>query len=392
MKKFAYIQYQRIPSPTAHTILVVKTAEAAAKNNWNSFLVIPRRTQPLGFKLESIHQYYNLNEKLKVKYLWVPEFNLLPVKIYKLLYRFSYFVPAWIFAFKAASWVINNQIQVIQSCNLEVIIACRFLPRRFRPKIIYEIHAPNDSWIITWYQKLAQKGVDLWLLSSDGLQTIPHNLGVENEQILVISNGFEPADYTTKVSRKKTGKFTIGYVGRFETMGIEKGIFSLIKAVALIKHKTDIKLLIVGGPENLAKQYRRLCHQLGLESIAEIRPSVKPKQVGKTIQELDIATMIYPDVPHFRETMSPMKAIEYMAAGVPIIASDLPACKRILGKFAMYVTPDEIETIAAQLEQMMANYEHYRQLALEGASLVQAASWQQRQKTILDALYIAANN
>jgi glycosyltransferase involved in cell wall biosynthesis len=49
--------------------------------------------------------------------------------------------------------------------------------------------------------------------------------------------------------------------------------------------------------------------------------------------------------------MSPMKMFEYMATGVPIIASDLPALKEVLhhGENAMLVTPDDVDAWIAAL-------------------------------------------
>lgn len=386
MKKYAYIQYQRIPSETAHPILVTKSAEAVAKKKWDATLVIPLRTQPQGYNPGTIHEYYNLDERLKIKYFWVPELNRLPDILFKLFYRLNYFLPAWFFALHSGWWVARNRMHVIQSCNLEVIIVCRFLPAKFRPKIIYEIHAPNDSWLIPWYQKLAKSVVNLWLLSSEGLLEIPQKFGIDQSKILVLPNGFEPDDYKLKHKKIQHDRYTIGYVGRFETMGIEKGIFDLIKAVALLKDRYELKILIVGGPEKLAKQYRHLSHKLNLTNIVKIKPSVKPNQVGRYITQLDIGTMIYPDVPHFRETMSPMKAIEYMAAAIPVLASDLPACRRILGKYATYVKPRDPENVAAGIEKIIINFPKYQSLADEASGLVQKMSWQNRQKLVLSKL------
>lgn len=384
MKKYAYVQYQRIPSPTAHTVLVTKTASAAASLGLASYLLIPRRTQPNDFNPSPIHDFYHLNDQLKIHHFWIPELNLLPQFIFKLLHRLSYLVPAWIFAIQAVIFCLINKINIVQTGSLEVLVIMRLVPSLVRPKLIYDLHIIHADRLNKVYEKIAKPVIDLWLLSAPGIKVRTDELSIDNEKVLVLPNGFNPSDYPAKVKLRKNKTFVFGYIGRFETMGIEKGIFTMLEVIALLKDKMPIKGLIVGGPEIYATQYQLRARELGIKKLVKFKPQVPVNEVGVIIADFDLATLLYPDTPHFRHTMSPMKAIEYMAGGVPVISSDLPSCRNLFKDFASYVDPTDVPAIVRQVKKIYTNYDKYLDRADEAKEYVQQFSWTNRQKIILE--------
>ena len=66
-----------------------------------------------------------------------------------------------------------------------------------------------------------------------------------------------------------------------------------------------------------------------------------------------------------REHTSPLKMFEYMAAGVPIVASDLPSLREVLRHEhnALLVPPDDNAALAAAIERLLGDHELAARLA-----------------------------
>jgi glycosyltransferase involved in cell wall biosynthesis len=84
---------------------------------------------------------------------------------------------------------------------------------------------------------------------------------------------------------------------------------------------------------------------------------------------------------------SPIKLFEYFAAGKPIVASDLPSIREIVGdEDVLFVPPGEPEALAAALASLEQNHALRVKLAKRSASLAAGYTWDARARRILDAL------
>ncbi len=161
----------------------------------------------------------------------------------------------------------------------------------------------------------------------------------------------------------------------------------MIRVVSILKHQIPISVFLIGGPEKYKKYYQNLAKKLKLnKDEAIIRSSVKPSEVPIYIATFDIACMLYPDTHHFRDKMSPQKAIEYMAMDRPILASDLPSIRQILSsELAYLVKPGDQKKLEAMILKVYQHYNQAIEKAKKARKQVQNFTWEKRQKIILES-------
>jgi len=138
-------------------------------------------------------------------------------------------------------------------------------------------------------------------------------------RVHVVPNGvnlerFPPRPAASYQSRR--GAFTVGFVGSLKPW---HGVSILVDAFASLHLQSpDTRLMIVGeGPEQdrLAED---VCRR-GLVDAVRFTGWVPPSDLPATLASMDVAVAPYPELPHFY--FSPLKVYEYMAAGLPIVAS-----------------------------------------------------------------------
>ena len=140
--------------------------------------------------------------------------------------------------------------------------------------------------------------------------------------------------------------FTIGFVG---TLKPWHGVEVLLEAFArLARADETTRLRVVGdGPqrEALAEQALRLDIRERVDLVGAMAPEDMPAELAA----MDIAVAPYPELPDFY--FSPLKIYEYLAAGLPVVASDIGPCSDILdgGSLGVLVTPGEPTELAAVL-------------------------------------------
>ncbi|MCU0492894.1 MAG: glycosyltransferase family 4 protein [Chloroflexaceae bacterium] len=156
------------------------------------------------------------------------------------------------------------------------------------------------------------------------VETFPATLGKTH----VVPNGVDPARFAPGLSPTLPAPadvFTVGFVG---TLKPWHGLPTLIDAFAMLaRQETPLRLLLVGdGPERAALQADLA--QRGLSEKAHFTGAVPPTAVPGLLASMDVAVAPYPVLADFY--FSPLKLYEYMAAGLPVVASRSGQIERVL--------------------------------------------------------------
>lgn len=129
-------------------------------------------------------------------------------------------------------------------------------------------------------------------------------------------------------------------VGRFSRL--HKGFDLLIEAFNLFAQKnTDWKLDIVGeGEEEML--YRKLIRQYHLENRIAIHPFTNDVQAYYSEAQVYVLSS--------RWEGFGLVLVEAMSHGLPVVSSDLPTSKEIMGNFGLYFKNGDIQELALRLE------------------------------------------
>jgi glycosyltransferase involved in cell wall biosynthesis len=116
------------------------------------------------------------------------------------------------------------------------------------------------------------------------------------------------------------GKVRFLYIGSLTRI---RRLECLLKAAELLQRRTtDFELQLV-GPDGAAGHYQAEIRRLGLDNVATVLPPVPYSEIPRIVSGADIALAYVPDEPADWRYQPTLKVLEYRAAGVPIIATDL---------------------------------------------------------------------
>ena len=113
---------------------------------------------------------------------------------------------------------------------------------------------------------------------------------------------------------------------------------------------------------------------------------VPNSEVPRVIKACDVCTIPWPWTEFSAYYTSPMKLFEYMAGGVPIVASDLPSIKEILrhDKNAWLVPPGDPSALAEGIKTLLTDQGRAQRLSQKACEDVQRHTWKTRAAQIVE--------
>jgi len=173
---------------------------------------------------------------------------------------------------------------------------------------------------------------------------------------VVIHNGtdpnkFFPIDGTEELKIKwnyPLDKFIIGYIG---TLDFHKQLGVLIDAFnELIQQQSNLYLVIIGDGPALTKLTDKV-KDLGLTTKVELRGWIQHDQINENLNCFDLA------IHHYANTyMNPLKIFEYLSAGLPVIAPDIPSVRSVFhDREDLLITGSSYEEVRNAINEVITN-------------------------------------
>jgi phosphatidylinositol alpha-mannosyltransferase len=186
----------------------------------------------------------------------------------------------------------------------------------------------------------------------------------------VIPNGVDAERFRRSVplSRWQDGTRNILFVGRFEP---RKGLLDLLKAYRILrKTGCECRLLVVGGgpQEREARRYVATRRLVGVEFLGRVSDDEKT-QLFRTAD-------VFVSPATGRESFG-IVLLEAMAAGAPIVASDIHGYKGVVrrGREGLLVPPREPKQFAASIARLLGDKELAGEMSAAGLIRAEEFSW-----------------
>ena len=127
-----------------------------------------------------------------------------------------------------------------------------------------------------------------------------------------------------------------------------------LEAAALVlPERPDAGFLVVGGGRTL-EHLEETAARLGIAHRVRFTGAVPHTEVPRYMDVADVAVATLPDTPQAR-TKSPLKVVEYMAAGRAIVASAVGEAVRFLGDAGRLVEPGSADALADALTELLGD-------------------------------------
>ena len=213
------------------------------------------------------------------------------------------------------------------------------------------------------------------------------SLRVPPEKVTVIPNGVDTSLFFPTPALEKES-ITLLYTG---TLADWQGLALLVRALPLIESYRPVHLNLVGrGRKRQRKTLTKLAAKLGIADMLTISPPVPHQQLPALIRQADIciAPLGYNDR-NVTQGCCPLKVLEYMACGRPIVAANLPVVRELAyggEEIQLFIPEDEVD-LARQISHLIANPDDAAALGRQASQRVQREFTWQRAQTQLRAVY-----
>ena len=372
--RLLYQSLSYVPSRRASAVHVMKMCAALARAGHDVTLATKRNRSRQEAGVGDDFAYYGVEESFEIRKLTRPS------------WKGGGLVHLW----HARRLALDSRgFDLIYSRDL----AAAVMSANSSMPLVFEAHGPPGSrWSKGLHGRLfTSRNLRRLVVISEALKSLFERSGLlpMNLDVVVAHDAADPLSDTEPMrealpaSLTTPGRRRIGYVGHLYA---GRGIEMMIQLARLIP---DHDFHLIGGTESDLERWRSSAPPENLF----LHGFVAPGRLPQIYRALDVLLAPYQRrvlVASGRTDtsawMSPMKIFEYMAAGRPIIASDLPVLKEVLhhGKNALLVSPDTVEDWRKAVETVTSTPTLARALARSARDdFFQHHTWDSRAAKVL---------
>jgi glycosyltransferase involved in cell wall biosynthesis len=260
-------------------------------------------------------------------------------------------------------------------------------------KVFYDVHEdlPRQMMSKYWIYKPVRKSAS-WLIERlenhyaaqmDGIVTVTDHIGQRfakfHQDVHLVKN-YPVLRETEPDHELRTTLNEVFYVGSITP---ERGITGLVTAMELVRGDVTLNLAGLFSRE----QYRLELSKLkGWKQVKEVGYANRRK-VDELMERSFAGLVTLHPVPNYPDAL-PVKMFEYMAAGLPVIASDFPLWREIIegNDCGICVDPLNIKEIANAIDRLFSDRELARRMGSNGLKAIKEKyNWSLEEKNLLEA-------
>ncbi len=288
--------------------------------------------------------------------------------------------------------------QVIQVHNLpDFLVFSALWPKLHGAKVILDIHdvmpeffaARTDRPMHSRPVRLVVKQEQWSCRFADHVITVTDlwrqaliQRGVPPEKVSVVMNVADARIFHRSVRRQhpnrpSDGLFRLFYHG---TQAHRYGLDILLQAVAQIRSEIPPMRVILHGTGEVHEKLVRLAQELEIADIVEFNTQFVPlTELPLRIIQADVGVVPYRrDL--FTDGILPTKLMEYIALGLPVIASRTPAIAAYLDEDMVHlVNPEDVDDLATGILKLYRDKAYRDALVVASERFLRRYSWEDQQ-------------
>lgn len=357
--RVVYLANVRMPTEKAHGVQILKMCEAFADAGAEVELVVPTRVNSLSG--QDPFAYYGVRKNFCLTVLKTPDPYNWPL---------GFYLQSFLFARNASRYLRGKEFDVLFGREE---LPLYLVARKTAAPVVWETHLGNWNTAARRLARMAQRIVAI----SQGLKDFYIEKGIAAERIVVAHDGVDLSAFESPES-KTQARTRLGlapdakialYVGRLDGW---KGVETLFEAAELLP---GIQVAAIGGEEAQVEAFKKRYPKVAFLGYRPYKELPHNQQAGDVLVLPNTGT----DTVSARYT-SPLKLFTYMASGVPIVASDLPSIREVVGEQEAYlVEPDSPEALAAGVKAALGDTNKAR----AAKEKVRGYTWAARARAIL---------
>ncbi len=363
-RRLVYIANARFPTEKAHGLQIAKMCEAFARLGYEVELWLPQRKNHIR---QDPYDFYDVAKNFKLRFF--PVIDLVGV-----IPRLGFWLENVTFTQGVARALRTEPDDTIIYSRDQ--ISLYWLTKKTKRKCYFEFHNPPHK-VMAQHKHLwstvshifAINQLTADFLQRQGIETdkITVSPSAIDEQFLIDLRNTDSAQLRHQLNINQQKKIMV-YTGHLYP---EKGIDTLLAAITMLP---NYHLCLVGGIEELVAYYRSDASQYGYSDQVTFVGWVPHREVAKYLAIADI--LVLSNSVKYEESSSytsPMKALEYVASGKPIVASDVPALREVFHDHPVtFFTADDASSLAEAVMKARPS----------SGSSSQLLTWDQRAKMI----------
>lgn len=367
-----------MPTDKAHGYQISKTCEKFAAFGNEVELWVPDRKNHVA---DDLFGYYGLQRNFKVEKIACPDV----ISWGHYIGAFAFYTQTLLFSAKLFFKKIERGSLVYSRDIFSILI---FKLRGF--DVVYNAH--NWSKKTKWFIKIFL-GKELKIVcNSEGTRKQIAQDGFANS--IAVPNGVDLKEFETMGDkfeiRKKLeiplDKKIVMYVGHLYEW---KGVGVVLESAKLFHNNEDIIFYILGGDEEERKEYKIKITNEGIKNVVLLGHKLK-KEIPKYLKSADV--LLLPNIATTEESISytsPIKMFEYMASGVPILASSLPSIREVLSEENSFlIEQNNPNALAMGIEKLLNDKVFAEHISHNAEKDVKKYTWDAYAQKILDFIII----
>ena len=227
---------------------------------------------------------------------------------------------------------------------------------------------------------------------SEAHRSILMQLGLRGDKIVAAHSGVDLRRYTQCDNERLHGALRgaasrhplVVYAGSFYP---GRGLETLLMAAQQV---STADFLLIGGAEDEIERYDAMAQQINVTNV-RFQPRVRAQMVPELLERADVLVLPYTPSAQARDGTitaryaSPLKMVEYMAAGKPIVAADVGAFCEVIqdGVNAVLVLPQDPDSLAAAIRRVVEDPVLSAKIGAQARKDATQFSWEARVQRVL---------